>query len=341
MTFEKLRVDLFNHSFLLICCFNTEDMQRLFYFFLLAIIPSLPTYNPSTRCHDFPLNTENLTFAICLQRASNKQHPFNLHTAPTFCSKNYPPYGRLIDLFSLSSSSIEVLFQSLTNLLNTKHSQIDLPEPNFLWIESSKILNLTQNSTTNHFSCPNQCQPKNVSGKFSILKARCQFNNDSKPCITTRHTHWDRAPFICLSNQTIKQTAPAPIRIPPSYPSRKRLNFNNKKILFLGETIVFYDSTPCVIVRTHTHEYTFCFRRQSCPHSLTSAFCTTRSHVNQICEKEKNGSSLLTIENDAEYQLINDVVLRYSNETLLNSNGIVINRHIIRAQWMWIDGIKG
>ena len=108
---------------------------------------------------------------------------------------------------------------------------------------------------------------------------------------------------------------------------------------FKDDTIVFYDSTPCVIVRTHTHQYTFCFRRQSCPKSQTSAFCSTKFDANQICQEEKHGSSLLTIENEEEYQLINDIVTRYSDETLLNSAGLM-KKNTVRAQWMWIDGIK-
>ncbi len=114
---------------------------RLYFCFLsLAIVDFLPTYNPSTRCHDFTIIDENLTFAICLQRASNKQHPFNLYTSPSFCSINYPPFGHLIDFTSLSSSVIDRLFQSLIQLFNSKDSHIDYPIPNFLWIGSSKIL---------------------------------------------------------------------------------------------------------------------------------------------------------------------------------------------------------
>jgi len=60
-----------------------------------------------------------------------------------------------------------------------------------------------------------------------------------------------------------------------------------------------------------------------------------------MCQEEKNGSNLLTIENDEEYQLINDIVSRYSNETLVNSDGLMKNKYVSRAQWMWIDGIKG
>jgi hypothetical protein len=206
-------------------------------FICLAIVSLLPTYNPLTRCHDLILPDEDLTFAICLQRALNKQHPFHLYTSPSYCSINYPPYGHLVDLFSLSSSTIDLLFQSLTNLLNSKNSHIDLPEPNFLWISSSKIsssyyslnkiLDSTQNFSTNHFSCPSQCQSKNQSKQFLILKIRCQFNNNnSKPCVTTKHTHWDRAPFICLTNQTVKQIATTSIRIPPSYSSNIFLYFD-------------------------------------------------------------------------------------------------------------------
>ena len=123
----------------------------------------------------------------------------------------------------------------------------------------------------------------------------------------------------------------------------KRLEFllANSIIILLDDTIVFYDSTPCVIVRTNTHQYTFCFRRQSCALSQTSAFCTTKSVAYETCQQEKNGSNLLSIENDAEYQLINDVITLYSNQTLLNSEGVVKNKYIQRAQWMWIDGLRG
>jgi hypothetical protein len=107
--------------------------------YLLAIVDSLPIYNPLTRCHDLTLIDEDLTFAICLQRATNKQHPYNLYTSPSFCSVNYPPYGHLVDLISLSSLTIQRIFENLINLFNTKESHIDFPEPNFLWIGSSKI----------------------------------------------------------------------------------------------------------------------------------------------------------------------------------------------------------
>jgi hypothetical protein len=113
------------------------------------------------------------------------------------------------------------------------------------------------------------------------------------------------------------------------------------KIILLDNTIVFYDSTPCVIARTDTHQYTFCFRRQTCSQSQTSAFCTAKSDAYDICQRDKDGSNLLTIENDDEYQLINDVITSYSNQTLLNSQGLVKNKYIQRAQWMWIDGSKG
>ena len=105
---------------------------------VLALVNSLPVYNPSTRCHDLTLSDENLTFAICLQRAPNKQHPYNLYTSPAFCTTNYPPSGHLIDLSILSKSTISRLFDSLIALLNSRNSQIDYPEPNFLWISSSK-----------------------------------------------------------------------------------------------------------------------------------------------------------------------------------------------------------
>jgi hypothetical protein len=113
------------------------------------------------------------------------------------------------------------------------------------------------------------------------------------------------------------------------------------QIIVLDDTIVFHDSTPCVIVRTSTHQYTFCFRRQSCHHSQTSAFCSAKSDAYNICQRDKDGSNLLTIENDDEYHLVNDVITAYSNHTLLNSEGPIKNRHIQRAQWMWIDGSKG
>ena len=111
-------------------------------------------------------------------------------------------------------------------------------------------------------------------------------------------------------------------------------------MITLDNTIVFFDSTPCVIVRTTTHQYSFCFRRQSCPQSQTSAFCTSRSDALDICRREKNDSNLLTIENNDEYQLINDVITSYANQTLLDADGLIKNQYIQRAQWMWIDGLR-
>lgn len=108
----------------------------------------------------------------------------------------------------------------------------------------------------------------------------------------------------------------------------------------VDNTIVFTDSTPCVIVRTTTHQYSFCFRRQLCSQSQTSAFCTSRSNAHEICRREKDDSNLLTIENEDEYQLINDVISLYSNETLLDGDGLIKNQFIQRAQWMWIDGLR-
>lgn len=119
------------------------------------------------------------------------------------------------------------------------------------------------------------------------------------------------------------------------------ISFKKQTENILDDTIVFHDSTPCIVVRTHTHQYTFCFRRQSCSQMLTSAFCTTKSLAYQTCQEEKNGSNLLTIENDDEYQLINDIVSLYSNETLVDLDGLKKNKYISRAQWVWIDGIKG
>ncbi|CAF3387940.1 unnamed protein product [Rotaria sp. Silwood1] len=267
----------------------------------------LPIYNPSTHCHHLTLTDENLTFAICLQRAPDKQYPFNLYTSSSFCSKSYPPDGHLVDLLSLSSSTIDLLFQSLTNLLNTNDPHIVLPEPNFFWINSRK----------------------NESEKFIILKTNCQYNNDSKPCIKTKATHWNRAPFICLTKQIIKQEkqiTTEPIHISPIYSN---------------DTILFYDSTSCIVVRTRTHQYTFCIRRQTCPQSKTHAYCTNRFDAQRICEKEKNGSKLLTIENDEEFRLIDDVLYRYSNESILINSGDFVDKNILRAQWLWIDGKKG
>ena len=88
---------------------------------------------------------------------------------------------------------------------------------------SSDVLDFTQHLTTNQFWCPGQCQENNSSGKFLTLKIRCQYNNDSKPCVRTKHTHWNRAPFICLTNQVKEvnnQTALIPAHISPSYPSK-------------------------------------------------------------------------------------------------------------------------
>ncbi|CAF0771361.1 unnamed protein product [Rotaria sordida] len=284
----------------------------------------LPIYNPSTRCHHLPLTDKNLTFALCLQRASDTQYPFNRYTSSSFCSKSYPPDGHLVDLSSLSSSTIDLLFQSLTNLLNTNDSHIDSPKPNFFWINS----NLTQTLTNNKFWCPNQSLGKNESQKFSILKTRWDYNNGSKPCIATKSIHWIRAPFICLTKQIInheKQISSEPIHISPIYSN---------------DTIIFYDSTPCIIVRTRTHQYTFCIRRQSCPQSKTHAYCKNRIDAHRICQKEKNGSNLLTIENDDEFQLINDILARYSNESILINSSNFVGNHVLRAHWLWIDGRK-
>lgn len=81
----------------------------------------------------------NLKLAFCLQRESDKIHPHNLHSSPEFCSNTYSPNGRLLDLFSLSPSLIDVVLKSLTDLFNSKDRNIALPEPNFLWISSSKL----------------------------------------------------------------------------------------------------------------------------------------------------------------------------------------------------------
>ncbi|CAF5180993.1 unnamed protein product, partial [Rotaria magnacalcarata] len=67
---------------------------------------------------------------------------------------------------------------------------------------------------------------------------------------------------------------------------------------------------------------------------------TARHEANRICKHEKNGSNLLTIENDDEYQLVSDIISRYSNETILNEDGILTNKRNSPAQWMWIDGMK-
>ena len=111
--------------------------------------------------------------------------------------------------------------------------------------------------------------------------------------------------------------------------------------LAADDTIVFHDSNSCLVARTRTHQYTFCFRRQSCPQGQTSAFCTTKALAQEFCHEQNNRSNLLTIENDEEYRLINDVVSRYSNETLLNADGLPANRYSIRAQWMWVNGVRG
>lgn len=209
----------------------------------------------------------------------------------------------------------------------------------------NEFVDLTQNLTDETFSCPSSCQTSNSSGKFLILKVRCPATNNSKPCLTSKQTHWDRAPFICQTNQIIEQPKPLispTIHIPPTYPSKIIVVdlFVYVACLLLDNTIVFTDSTPCVIVRTTTHQYSFCFRRQSCPQSQTSAFCTGRVDAHEICRSEKDGSNLLTIENEDEYQLINDVISLYSNETLLARDGLIKNQYIQRAQWMWIDGLR-
>lgn len=110
--------------------------------------------------------------------------------------------------------------------------------------------------------------------------------------------------------------------------------------MLLDETRMFYDSDACLVARTRTHQYTFCFRRQNCSHSPSSAFCTTKFHAQNHCFNEKNESNLLTIDNNEEYQLINEIISQYSDETLLNLEGRIINKYIVRAQWMWINGIR-
>ena len=90
-----------------------------------------------------------------------------------------------------------------------------------------------------------------------------------------------------------------------------------------------------------THQYAFCFRRQTCPKSETSAFCTSKIDAERICQEQKNGSNLLTIENNDEYQLINDIITHFSKETLLDPDGSIKNQFVVPAQWMWIDGIQG
>lgn len=112
-------------------------------------------------------------------------------------------------------------------------------------------------------------------------------------------------------------------------------------MFFLDTTIVFNDSTPCVVVRTNTHQYTFCFRRQVCPQNQRSAFCTTKFDALKICQQDKMNANLLTIENDAEYALINDIITLYSDQTLLDRNDTLKSKYVARAQWMWIDGSKG
>lgn len=332
----------------------------------LAIDAQLPLYNPVTRCHDLPVPDDSLSFALCLQRGSDKQHPYNLHTAPSFCSSTYSPHGHLIEPSELSSDLIDFLLQSLTKLLSTKTARIDRPEPNFLWISASKstlarscverraCLDWTENSFKKEFWCPQPCRSKNNTEKNLILKTRCQYDNQSQPCLTTRHTHWDRAPFICLFNQTtapekksVLPTPAPPVTPPPIVPvyssetlSLTLSSFWTHRTDPLDDTIIFHDANSCLVARSRTHQYTFCFRRQACSLSQSSAFCTTRSLAEDACEREKNHSQLLTIENDDEYRLINEMVSLYSNETLLNMHGRLANKYIVRAQWMWIGGIR-
>ncbi len=106
------------------------------------------------------------------------------------------------------------------NLISFGLVQVSLT-PHFILLNS--LIDFTRNLTNHSLWCPDSCQPQNDLGKFLILKLRCQYNNSSKPCLTTKHIHWDRAPFICLTNQTIKQekqVTPAPIHISPSYSSK-------------------------------------------------------------------------------------------------------------------------
>lgn len=141
-----------------------------------------------------------------------------------------------------------------------------------------------------------------------------------------------------------KQAVPAPVHVAPQYSGRTSPSTRRpwqRRTTALDETIVYHDSSSCVIARTRTHQYAFCFRRQSCPQTLTSAFCTTKSSAYQICQEDKQASGLLTIENDDEYQLVNKIIADYADESLLDVNGSVKNKYVNRAQWMWIDGGKG
>lgn len=294
---------------------------QIYFLFIQTIVYSIPIYNPSTRCHQLILENENRTVAICFQRASDKQHPFNRYTSIEFCSKTYPSNGHLIDLVSLSEKKIEFILKNLVELINSTDASIALPLPNFLWIGS----NYTDNLVNNSFWCSNKCQSKKSVGKFLILDLQCE----KRPCLTTKNTHWDRAPFMCLIDGILPEIKSVPLLANAPAPT------------YTNTTIVFNDSTPCVIVRTNTHQYTFCFRRQVCPQAQRSAFCTNKSTALKICQEEKNSSNLLTIENDDEYQLINDVLTVYSDETLLDKNGTLKSKYITRAQWMWIDGTKG
>lgn len=178
-----------------------------------------------------------------------------------------------------------------------------------------------------------------------VLKSRCQYANFTKPCVASINKTWTRAPFICLLNQTTNaknQESSESLYSGPTYSGKVFIlkNFVYKKNIS-DDTIIFFDSNACLIARTQTHQYTFCFRRQSCQQSKTAAFCTTKTDAERICKQEKDGSDLLTIENDDEYQLISDIISRYANETVLNQNGLLTHKLNKPATWMWIDGQKG
>ena len=103
-----------------------------------ARVLALLISNNVTRCHDLILADQPYAFALCFQRGSNKQHPYNLYTAPAFCANEYSSSAQLTDLTTLPSNLIEILFRSIKDLLNEKPARIDLPEPNFLWVAASE-----------------------------------------------------------------------------------------------------------------------------------------------------------------------------------------------------------
>ena len=194
------------------------------------------------------------------------------------------------------------------------------------------------------------CQSSKVNEKYLELNTNCRTTITNQPCLTSESISNEPAVFLCAYNRriqdkklVIEQTSSITRGSQDSSKNDPRtlILTSPRKVHFLEKTIVFHDSKSCLIARTETHQYSFCFRRQSCPHSQTSAFCTTKNLAQNICQTEKNHSNLLIIESEDEYRLINEIIGKYANETLLNIHGQKPNKNIVRAQWMWVNGIRG